>query len=133
MVGQFLRVGYIPITETTGVVVAHLPFVIGIILVSQADALDGVVLCIEFTEDSQQFVGNEPVAHEFPPMGLLVIVPVEHLQVAEVAALHMGVGMPGPALHLRPDAVRDLMDREAVRRILGLHAQRRAKPEQDQG
>jgi hypothetical protein len=130
MIREFLGVGHIPITETAGVIVFHLPFVVCIILISQANALNRVVVGIKLTEDGQQLIGYDLVAHQGALMRLLVIVPMQHFQISEVATLHMRIGMICLALHDGPYTVWDLLDRETVRKILALHTSGGAKPEQ---
>ena len=46
MIGELVAAGYLAITETAGVVVAHLAFVIGIIFIRQTHLLNRVVVGI---------------------------------------------------------------------------------------
>ena len=46
MIGKHVAAGYLAITETAGVVVAHLAFVIGIIFIRQTHLLNRVVVGI---------------------------------------------------------------------------------------
>ena len=85
---------------------------------------------VELTEDGKEFVGYQTVADEFALMGLFVVVPMEHTQVAQVAAADVGIGDVGLTLHLLPDAIGDGLRSKALRSILALHAERSAKPEQ---
>ena len=93
------------ITEATGVVVAHLELVVGIVLIGQTDALDGVVGAIELAEDGEQLVGDELIAYQFALMGLLIVIPMEHAQIAQVGTLDVGIGHIGLALHLLPHGI----------------------------
>ena len=108
VIGELLRVGHVAVAEAAGVVVAHLPLVVGIVVVGQSDALDGVVAGVELTEDGDELVGNQFVADELALVRLVVVVPVAHTDVSEVAAGDMGIVDVGLALHALPDGVGDL-------------------------
>ena len=117
VVGQLLSTRDGAITETAGVVGAHLALVVGIVVVGQTDALDGVVGLVELTEDGQQLGGYQTVTDEFALMGLIVVVPMEHAQVAQVAALDIGIGHVGLSLHLLPYAVGNRLSGETFLRM----------------
>ena len=117
VVGQLLSARDGAITETAGVVGAHLALVVGIVVVGQTDALDGVVGLVELTEDGQQLGGYQTVTDEFALMGLIVVVPMEHPQVAQVAALDIGIGHVGLSLHLLPYAVGNRLSGETFLRM----------------
>ena len=84
VIGQLLASVYLSVTEAAGIVVAHLALVVSIVLVGQPHALDGVVLSVKLLEDFQELVGNELVADEFAQVRTLVVIPVEHAEIAEV-------------------------------------------------
>ena len=129
VIGERLRTRDGAITEPAGVVVAHLTLSVGIILISQADALDRVVGLVELAEDSEQLVGYQPIADDFSLMGLMVVVPMEHAQIAQVATADVGIVDIGLALHLLPDGIGDGLGSKAIRSVLALH--RSTKPEQN--
>ena len=131
VIGKFLRTGDGAITETTGVVIAHLSLIVGIILISQTDMLDRVVGFVKLTEDGEQLVSYQTVAHKFALMGLLVVVPMEHTQIAQVATADVGIVYIRLALHLLPDGIGDGLGSEVLRNVLALHTECGAKPEQD--
>ena len=108
VVGELLRVGHVAVAEAAGVVVAHLSLVVGIVVVGQSDALDGVVLGIELAEDGYELVGNQLVADHLALVRPVVVVPMLHPEVAEVAATDVGVVDVGLALHAEPHGVGDL-------------------------
>ena len=115
--------------ETTAVIVSHLPFVVSIIFVSQANPLDRVVLAIKLHEDSYQFLGYESVADHLTLMRLSVVVPMHQSQITQVATMDDIIGLISLALHLLPDAVRNLVDRETGRKILALRRKYATEPE----
>ena len=93
------------ITETAGIVVAHLELVVGIVFIGQSHALDGVVGVVELAEDGDEFVGNQPVADQLALVGLLIVIPMEYPDIAEVIALDMGIFYIRFPLHLLPDGI----------------------------
>ena len=131
VIGELLRTRDDTITEAAGVIVAHLTLIVGIVLISQADALDRVVGLVQLTEDGEQLVGDQTVADDFSLMGLTVVVPMEHAQIAQVATADVGIVDIALALHLLPDGIGDGLGRKAIRNVLALHTG--AKPEQDGG
>ena len=114
VIGELLRVGHVAVAEAAGVVVAHLSLVVGIVVVGQPDALDGVVVGVELAEDGNEFVGNELVADELALVRTVVVVPVEHTEVSEIGAGDMGILDVGLALHAEPDGVGDLQRDEVL-------------------
>ena len=78
-----------------------------------------------------QLVGYQTVADNLSLMGLIVVVPMEHAQIAQVAPMDVGIVDIGLALHLLPDGIGDGLSRKTLRSILALHTERGAKPEQD--
>ena len=103
VIGELLRIGHVAVAKAAGVVVLHLSFVVGIVVVGQADALDGVVGVVELAEDGDELVGNQAVTDELALVGLVVVVPMEKLQVSEVGALDMRILVVGLALHPLPN------------------------------
>ena len=116
VIGELLRTRDDTITEAAGVVVAHLTLIVGIILISQADALDRVVGLVQLTEDGEQLVGDQTVADDFSLMGLMVVVPMEHAQIAQVATADVGIVDIGLALHLLPDGIGDGLGSKTILR-----------------
>ena len=53
MLRQMLGVRHNTIVEAAGVVGTHLTFVVGIIVVGEGDALDGIMGLVELTEDGE--------------------------------------------------------------------------------
>jgi hypothetical protein len=131
MIGEVLAAGDPTEAEATGVVVSHLALVIGIIVISQAYPLDRVVLAVEFHENTDEPAGDKAVADHLPVMSLTVIVPVQQFRVTEVFAPNDIIRLIGLALHPMPDAVRDLIDRKAIRNILALRRINAAEPEKN--
>ena len=94
MIREMLGAGDGAITEATGVVVAHLELIVGIVLIGQADALDGVVGAIELAEDGEQLVGDELIAYQFALMGLLTFLPFYFFLVSlDINATLSGLGI----------------------------------------
>ena len=64
-------------------------------------------------------------------MRLAVVVPMHQSQIAQIVAMDDIIGLIGLTLHLLPDAVRDLMDRETRRKILALRRIDATEPEKN--
>lgn len=108
MIGEFFGAGHRAVAKAAGVVVAHLAFVVGIVFIWQAHALDRVVVLVELTEDIDELFGNELVADHLTMTSLTVLIPVQQSQVSQVGAFYVGILHIGLTLHLLPDGVRDL-------------------------
>ena len=91
--------------------------------------LDGITGLVELTEDGEELGGNVLVADEFALMSTSVIVIVKHAQKTQVRALDMRIGLIAAALHELPDAIRDGLGGESLRKRLALQAQSTAKPD----
>ena len=129
MIGQVLATWHAAVTETAGVVVAHLSFIVSIILVGQTYPLDRVVLTVQFHEDTDELLSDEPVTDHFSVVSLTVVIPMHQPQVTEVTVADDIVWAPRLSLHLLPDAVRNLLDRETRRKILALCRMNATEPE----
>ena len=124
-----LRVRHGTIAEATGIVGTHLTFIVGIIVVGEGNALDGIMGLVKFTEDGKKFGGNAFIADEFTLMGASVVVIMKHTEITQVCALDMGIGLITATLHELPDAIRDGLSSESHRKCLALQAQSTAKPD----
>ena len=102
------------IAEARRVVVTHLPFIVSIIDIGQHHTLNRILRIIELTQDAYHAVGNAFVAHHLAHMYLLVVVPVQHADMAQVVALDIRVLLIGLALHPLPHPVGDGLGGEAL-------------------
>ena len=89
MFGDFRRVGDETEIEGGAVVVCHRAFIIGIVVVHEADLLDGILGGIELLEDGEDGFCNAAVDHHFAALRF----PLEiHIAEAKVGELLSGDG-----------------------------------------
>ena len=85
--------------ERRGVVVAHRHFVVSVPVVNQSHPLDGVLRLVELTENVEHIVCHLLVHHHLAHDDAPVLIYMQTLQVAQVAALHGAVSLETLALH----------------------------------
>ena len=116
MLGQLGGSRYPAIAETGGVIITHGPFVAGIIIINQTDALDGIFLPIEFFENLNQVVGNRLVADHFTHMLAFLCIIVRQAQITQIGTTDGTALRPGTALHPLEDGIGNGLGREFLSR-----------------
>ena len=86
--------------------------IIGIIVVNELHARDGIAGLIQLSEDVDEILGNGFVAHHLSLMNLSINIIVEHLQIAQVSARNGAIMREGPSLHANEHPVADSIDGE---------------------
>ena len=114
MLRQFGRAGDDAEAEARRVVVAHLRLVVGIIDIRQHHPLNRVLCIEELAQDVHHALGNHLVAHHLAHVHLIVVVPVQGADVAQVVTAYVGILLEGLTLHPLPDAVGDGLSGEAL-------------------
>ena len=102
------------VAETRRVIGLHRPFVVGIEVVDESDAGDGVVLAVEFAEDVEEILRDALVADDLAPCGVAMKVSVEHPDEAKTASADAAAVWEGLALHAGKDRIADRVDAEGV-------------------
>ena len=120
--------------EGRGVVVLHGQLVVGVVLVHQADLLDGIARLVELPEDVQHVLGDVVVDDHFALARLAVQVHVQHVEVAQVLARQGAFVLEGLALDALKDLVGDRADVKVPVRGRGFlrHRQRARQQGEDQ-
>ena len=88
MLRQLGRAGYGAVAEARRVVVAHLCLVVGIIDIRQQHPLNRVLCIEELVQDVHHALGNLLVAHHLAHVHLIVVVPVQGADVAQVVTVY---------------------------------------------
>ena len=104
----------IAVAEARRVVVAHLCLIISVIDIWQQHALDGVLRIEELAQDTCHTVGYLLVAHHLANVHLVIVIPVQGSDMAQVVTADIGVLLVGLALHALPYAVGDGVCSEAL-------------------
>ena len=112
MLGELGGAGNPAVAEAGGVIIAHRPLVVGLVVINQTDALDGIFLTVELAEDVQKVIGNRLVADHLTHMLLLLGIIVRQAQIAEVLAAKGAAFRPGAALHPQEDRIGNGLRRE---------------------
>ena len=107
MLREFFLIGDGTVAETGRVVVGHGLLVVGIEVVDEQHAFDGVALLVEFAEDVHQVFGNGFVAHHLSRPCLSVFPNMHQAQVAQVFAWDGAVLGVGLSLHALENMVGD--------------------------
>jgi hypothetical protein len=93
------------VAETTGIVGSHLPLIVGVEIVSKPDALDGITRFIELAEDVEEIGGYTFVADHLALADVAFKIVVQELQITEIRAGDVGIGLIAASLHPSPDGI----------------------------
>lgn len=116
VLGELGRSRHPAITEAGGIIVAHRPLIVSLIVINQTDALDGIFLTIEFTEDFQEIVGNGLVAYHLTHVFLFPGIKMRQAQIAQISPTDRTVLRPGTALHPLEYRIRNRLHGEFLSR-----------------
>ena len=114
MCGEFLAAVDNPIAETRGVVGLHGTLIVGIIVVDELDAPDGVSLPVEFLEDADEILCDGLVADEFSLLCVAVEVAVGQRQQTQVVPIDGASLGPRLPLHACKHGIAQCIDAEYV-------------------
>ena len=89
-------------------------FVVGIIDIGQEHPLDGVLGLEELTQDAGHAVGNLAADNHLADVHLIVVVPVQGADVAQVVTSDVGILLVRLALHTLPHTIGDRVGGEAI-------------------
>ena len=95
MLGEFFGTRDGTIAETRGVVVTHGTLITGLVIIDEPDALDGILLAVELTEDVDEILGDGLVAHHLTHMLTPFGIDVRQPQIAEICPRYrtaLGIG-----------------------------------------
>ena len=108
------RGGYGAVAEAGGVVGPHAALVVGIVVVDELHAPDGIAVVVELTENGEQVGGDGLVADELAPEDAPLAVVVEHAEVAQVGGPDVRVGTVRPSADAPQQVVADGLCPEAL-------------------
>ena len=102
------------IAEARRVVVAHLLLVVSVVDIGQQHPLNGIPGIVKLAENARYDIGYAFVDNHLAYVNLIVIVPVQCPDMAQVATPDVRILLIGLSLHALPHAVRNRLGSEAL-------------------